>query len=150
MEFYIRNVKKDDIDEILLIEREAFRTPWSKNAFLCELSKNYDNKNIFLVAVLKETEKVIGYIIGDKIINFTNILNIAVEKNHRKKGIGFALLKTFEEECIKSGFNAITLEVRESNENAINLYKKCGFFIQGRREKYYEGVEDALLMWKKF
>jgi|DewCreStandDraft_4_1066084.scaffolds.fasta_scaffold101494_2 ribosomal-protein-alanine N-acetyltransferase len=150
MVFYIRSVKKSDIDDIFLIEKESFKTPWNKNAFLCELSKNYESRNIFLVAVLKETEKVIGYIIGDKIVDFANILNITVEKNHRKEGIGFALLNAFEKECIKNGLNAMTLEVRASNENAINLYKKFGFIIQGKREKYYENSEDALLMWKRF
>ncbi len=146
--FYLRNVKIDDIKEIIEIEKESFKNPWSEKAFSCEVSKNKSGQNIFLVAVLKETNKIIGYIIGDKIVDFAAILNIAVDKNFRKKGVGFALLKQFEKEVLKSDLSSMTLEVRESNINAINLYKKAGFVIKGKREKYYENKEDALLMWK--
>ncbi len=146
--FFIRNVKSGDINKIVKIEKESFRNPWSENAFMCEISKNKDNLNIFLVAVLKENQEVIGYIIGDKIIDFAAILNIAVDKDFRKKGIGFALLQEFEKEVLKKDLSSITLEVRESNKEAINLYRKAGFEIKGKREKYYENKEDALLMWK--
>lgn len=146
--FYLRNIKIGDIKKIIEIEKDSFNNPWSESAFLCEVSKNKYGKNIFLVAVLKENEEVIGYIIGDKVIDFAAILNIAVDKNFRNRGIGSALLKEFEKEVIKSDLSSITLEVRESNEKAINLYKKSGFFIKGKREKYYENKEDALLMWK--
>ncbi len=146
--FFIRNVKSDDIIKIAKIEKESYKNFWSEKAFLCEISKNKDNLNIFLVAVLKETEEVIGYIIGDKIVDFAAILNVAVDKNYRKKGVGFALLQKFEKEVLKRDLSSITLEVRESNKDAINLYRKAGFEIKGKREKYYENQEDALLMWK--
>ncbi len=41
-----------------------------------------------------------------------------------------------------------TLEVRKSNEKALNLYKKQGFILEGIRKEYYENKEDALIMWK--
>ncbi len=44
---------------------------------------------------------------------------------------------------------SLTLEVNENNEIAINLYKKFGFAVEGRRANYYFGKDAALIMWKR-
>jgi ribosomal-protein-alanine N-acetyltransferase len=54
-----------------------------------------------------------------------------------------------EHETIKAGLSSLTLEVRENNESAVNLYKKFGYDIRGRRTKFYEDTYDGLIMWKR-
>ena len=71
------------------------------------------------------------------------------QKKHRKKGYGNLILEGFEELCKRLAIAYISLEVRESNEAAISLYKKFGFEITGRRKRFYKApVEDALVMIK--
>ncbi len=144
----IRTARKTDIDQILAIENEAYPKPWPQKAFEVELSKNASGANIFIVALDPDTGELAGYAMGDKITDFLGILNIAVRHDMREKGIAAMLLKELERLAFHSGLRSVTLEVRESNEKAVNLYKKTGYTVKGRREKYYDNTDDALLMWK--
>ena len=65
----------------------------------------------------------------------------------RGAGIATAMLTLMEHEIKKAGVKTIFLEVSAENAPAIALYKKCGFIQNGRRPKYYDGV-DAILMVK--
>ncbi len=54
------------------------------------------------------------------------------------------------EEGDREGVTAYTLEVRVSNEAAIQMYRKLGFVSEGIRPGFYEKpVEDAMIMWKR-
>lgn len=147
--FLIRNAKKSDIGQILEIEKASYPTPWDETAFLCELSKLASNVNIFLAAEDEETGEIAGYIAGNLIIDYIHVLNIAVAEKYRKRGLGRTFMQKAEQEALKRGLGALTLEVRENNEPAVNLYKKMGYEVKGRREKYYENKHDGLLMWKR-
>ena len=68
---------------------------------------------------------------------------------YRRIGVGENLIRYLIDEVKKRDIRGITLEVRESNEAAINLYTKLGFDCIGIRKKFYEKpVEDAIIMWK--
>lgn len=134
----------EDIPQVHEIERQCFSAPWSIESFKYELK---NKMTILLVAVLNE--QIIGYVCLRTIVDVTNVLNIAVHSRFRKRGIGTELLKRAIGELMAShhGSRFITLEVRESNIPAINLYKKFGFEIIGRRKDYYHSPrEDAILM----
>ena len=83
-------------------------------------------------------------------IDEAHIMNIAVRKDFRKNGIGSELLSFLIDEAKSKGKMCITLEVRDDNSPAIELYKKFNFDILGRRKKYYNNVNDAIIMTKSF
>ncbi len=147
--FTIRNAKKSDIEKILEIEKQSYPMPWDEAAFFCELSKQASGMNIFLAADDGETGEMAGYFVGNIIADYVHILNIAVAEKARKRGLARRFMEKAEQDALKRNLSAFTLEVRENNEPAVNLYKKLGYEVKGRREKYYEHKYDGLLMWKK-
>jgi ribosomal-protein-alanine N-acetyltransferase len=76
------------------------------------------------------------------------ILNLFVLEPYRGQKIGSLLMKKVIVECLENKIHQITLEVRQSNQYAITMYKDLGFTISHKREKYYSDGEDALLMIK--
>lgn len=144
MQTTIREMNESDIDDILEIEREAFTTPWSESAFKSEMKNNLA---YYLVAIVEE--KAIAYGGMWLILNEAHITNIAVKEEYKGKGIGNKILEGLIEQSIVLGIMNMTLEVRESNKIARNLYKKHGFLSYGLREEYYaDDKEDAIIMWR--
>lgn len=91
------------------------------------------------VIVYRQDNDIKGILVYDEIYDRIEIDYILVLEEYRKKGIGTKLLKYFNNN------QNISLEVRKSNIVAIEFYKKNGFRVVAKREKYYNG-EDALLM----
>ncbi len=144
----IKNPSKNDIAHILKIEKVSYPKPWDEKAFLVEYSKFIHGAAVFIVAKEESTGELNGYAIADIITDFLHVSNVAVKPEARRKKTGEMLMKALEAEAFKRGLSAITLEVRAVNESAVNLYKKLGYIEKGRREKYYDGIDDAILMWK--
>ncbi|MDY6059110.1 MAG: ribosomal protein S18-alanine N-acetyltransferase, partial [Candidatus Fimenecus sp.] len=90
-----------------------------------------------------------GYIGSFNVVGEISITNVAVGEKFRKKGVATRLLEHLEKVSREKNAEFITLEVRESNENAIDLYRKCGFSEVGLRKKFYSHpTENAVLMTK--
>lgn len=133
------------LPQVLAIERECFSSPWSENTFRTEL--NRPEVSEWFVAIVDD--QVVGYSGLLQVGTEGHITNLAVERAQRRHGIGRMLLERLIEAARQRGIEALTLEVRESNEAAIQLYEKFGFRVLGRRKRYYpEDDEDALIMWK--
>ena len=134
------------IEDIMVVENLSFKIPWSKNAFIDEITKN--KFAVYLSAVLDG--RVIGYAGMWKVFDEGHITNIAVHPEHRGNGVGNALLERLLS-CAKSeGILRLTLEVRKSNLTAQGLYGKHGFEASGFRKAYYaDNGEDAIIMWKR-
>ena len=139
----IRQVNAEDTAQIAALDKECFSVPWSYNDFLNEFTVN---ERAFYIAA-EIDEKIVGYVGMWKIFDEGHITNVAVAPGFRRKHIAKAMLSVFIEEGIKEGLRAFTLEVRASNEPAISLYRGFGFEEAGVRKNYYEGKEDALIMW---
>ena len=88
-----------------------------------------------------------GFIVWRTVLDECEIITIGVHPDARGTGIATAMIGVMEHEIKKSDIKKIFLEVSVENTPAINLYKKCGFVQNGRRPKYYDGV-DAILMAK--
>ena len=147
MDITIRKMEERDLDRIMEIEREAFTTPWPKDSFLLEITKNQLAR--YIVAEIDNV--VVGYGGIWLILDEGHITNIAVESKYRKMGVGKAIVEGLIYLCTKERINAMTLEVRKSNIAAQNLYNKYGFVESGIRPNYYaDDNEDAIIMWKKF
>lgn len=138
---YIREMTERDIQEIAELEKECFSEPWSEDSLKDELTN--ETARFY---VLRDNEKLLGYIGANNICGEVYITNVAVSGACRGKGYGKKLVNHLlkQSELEKALF--VTLEVRESNENAINLYEKCGFKkISERKNFYSKPTENALI-----
>ena len=137
----IREMTEADIKEIAELEKECFSEPWSENSLRDELTN--ETARFF---VLRDSEKLLGYIGANNICNEVYITNVAVNSKCRGKGYGEILVKHLIKQSEAERAFFITLEVRKSNENAIKLYEKCGFKLIGERKNFYsKPTEDALI-----
>lgn len=146
MNIIVRKMEVEDLDRIMEIEKNAFTTPWTRESFILEITKNQLAR--YIVAEIDDV--VVGYGGIWLILDEGHITNIAVDMNYRKMGIGNSLVEGLICLCMEVNISSMTLEVRESNIAAQNLYKKYGFIEAGIRPKYYaDDNEDAIIMWKK-
>ncbi len=94
----------------------------------------------------RETNEIIGYIIFWIIEETLELHDIAVREKHKKKGIGFLMMKVMLEIARARKVEELFLEVRKSNGEAIKFYEKFNFKQIGVRKNYYKDpVEDALV-----
>lgn len=138
----------DDIDQVLLIEQEAFDTPWTRDAFEHEMTINLYSH--YLVAETEEKE-IIGYCGMWVVMDESHITNVAVAERMRGNKIGEGLMREAIRVVTEQNVVLMTLEVRVSNDVAKNLYHKLNFQDGGIRKNYYTDTgEDALVMWVEF
>jgi ribosomal-protein-alanine N-acetyltransferase len=139
----IRRLTYADLPAVVAIERRAFPAPWSLAMFVLELSKP---AGICLVA--EENGEIAGYVICSRHDTVWHLMDIAVAPEHRRGGIGAALVQAMLER-LPSPNEQVTLEVRPSNDAGIRLYEKFGFKAAGVRPRYYQdNKEDAVIMWR--
>ena len=131
-----------ELPQITAIERLSYPLPWSEQHFRDELSSQVA---LPLVA-LDAAGIVLGYICAMQVLDEGHILNVAVAPEARGKGIGKLLVERVLADCRAAGAAFVSLEVRVSNHSAIELYRRIGFVECGRRKKYYENGEDAIMM----
>jgi ribosomal-protein-alanine N-acetyltransferase len=139
----IRRLTYADLPQVIAIERRAFTTPWSLAMFVLELSKP---TGICLTAV--RGGRILGYLVCSRYDTVWHVMNVAVDDRLRREGIATALLERLFATADGEG-EQYTLEVRTSNEAAIELYARFGFRAAGRRRGYYhDNREDAVIMWR--
>lgn len=142
----IEFMKKEDLDQILVIEQASFSMPWSKNLFLSEFRSL--NVSTLLVALADAPGRaVIGYLVYWLIEDELHILNLAVSPLRRRQGTARKLVLAALKRGWQKGAKRAFLEVRVSNAAAQKLYLELGFTgISVRRDYYDEPVEDAVIM----
>lgn len=135
---------ESDITEVLRIEELCFSTAWPQNAFYNEVKQN-KLAHYFVGRVQNE---IVAYGGVWVILEDSHITTIAVHPQRQGKKYGEVLLLYLLDRAIEHGASWITLEVRESNEIAQNLYRKYGFTVVSTRRGYYsDNNENALVMW---
>ena len=141
----IRKAKISDLEAIKEIEDESFINPFTKEDLLYEISQNPVSN--FLV--LEKDGLVVGFLDYWVTFDSATIDQIAVKKSERNQGFAKILLEKSINNLKELGeVSFFTLEVRASNEPAINLYKSFGFQKVTIKEKYYDDGEDAIYMIK--
>ena len=131
-----------DLEQIMAIERVSFPLPWLEQHFLDEIH----SPTAFPLTAFDHEGRVAGYICPMQVLDEGHILNVAVDPACRGMGVGRLLVQRVLEDCRAAGAAFVSLEVRVSNSAAINLYLQTGFSETGRRKRYYENGEDALMM----
>jgi len=135
----------EDLPSVMELEQESFSTPWSLDAFAAELERDISH---FHVAREEEGGAVLGFICFWTLMDEAHILNIAVNKEYRRRGVGRALAIGALKAARRLGAKTATLEVREKNRPATGLYEGLGFVRAGLRVGYYEKPNDnAVIMW---
>lgn len=143
MNIHLEEMNASHIDAIAALEKRCFSDPWSKKLFEQELT----NERSYYV-VLLDDDTVIGYAGFWKIFDEGHIMNIAVAPEYRGQHLSHLLMKAFLEFAARSEIRYLTLEVREGNIPARNLYYQYGFEDAGVRKAYYQdNGENAIIMW---
>ena len=142
----IELMKETDCEKTAALFKQCFADPWSLSA-LQEMFRVGD----YLSFLAQKEGEILGYIGMKCVCGEAEITNVAVAPLARRQGMAAALLKRLLQEAREREIGRIYLEVRESNEPAIQLYQQAGFQKNGRRKGYYtHPKEDALLMiWKE-
>lgn len=135
-----------DVDAVAEIEKDSFKFPWSRQS----LEDECYNPIATCFVVCDDAGTVCGYGGYLKVLDEAYITNVAVKPCERNKGYGAAIIKALTEEAKATDCTAITLEVRESNAQAIKLYEKFGFAFSGIRPKFYPDGENAKIYWLTF
>ena len=139
----IVDTRPEQLDDILLMERQCFSVPWTLEQLAAQLS---DSMHIFLAAE-DENGSAIGYVGLMYVLDEGYISNVAVSPSRRREGIADMLLAELYARAKEKKLSFLTLEVRESNIPARSVYKKHGYTEVGRRKGYYSlPKEDAVLM----
>lgn len=137
----------DDLPAVIEIDQLSFPNPWPKNSYRYEILEN--ENSVCWVAGLEHfgAEKIIAMAVIWIILDEIHIGTIAIHPDFRNQGFGTIFLGKILSEAAKAGLERALLEVRRSNQAALNLYKKFGFEVDGIRKKYYQdNREDAILM----
>lgn len=136
----IELMKKEDIQEVLKIENEAFSyEPWKERNFIDELN----NSELSEMFVMKENEELIGYAGLWYMFENCDLITLAIKDTYRTKGLGKQLLNFIINRAKEKGCEFMHLEVKVDNNTAIMLYQKCGFSIVRTRKGYYSDGTDA-------
>jgi ribosomal-protein-alanine N-acetyltransferase len=137
----------DDLPGVLEIEKIAFRNPWSPELLKRELTHDWST-----ILLAEEPDgrggmRLLGFLIFWLVHDELHILNVATDPEQRRRGVARAVLAATLERARAHRCTLATLEVRRSNQAAINLYQAFGFRPVGIRPNYYvdEG-EDAIVM----
>jgi len=140
----IRPMHCTDLDAVLAIERDSFAMAWSAELFQGQLARPTT-----IALVYERNGRVVGYLIADSFVDVWHLMNLCVSRTCRRDHIASDLLGAYFAITEQTGHRGHTLEVRVSNEAAIELYRSFGFISSGVRPRYYsDDREDALIMWK--
>jgi ribosomal-protein-alanine N-acetyltransferase len=142
-----RLASPEDLDGVLALEEASFNNPTSREWYEDELKR----PEVCFIYVLRTPDTpVAGFCAFWLVIDQAHINNLAVLPELRGQGLGTQLLEAVIAEASHLGAILLTLEVRQSNEPALRLYEKAGFYREGVRKNYYtKPVEDALILSRK-
>ena len=115
-------MKAVHVPQVAALEKLCFADPWSENSVASEL-----NNDLALWLVAMNDDTVVGYIGSQTVAGETDVMNIAVHPDWRRRGIAQSLIECLVVELKNRGSEALMLEVRASNAPAIALYEKLGF-----------------------
>lgn len=134
-----------DVDEVWALECSVFPYPWSRGNFADAVASGYD-----CWTVRDADGELAGYYLLMYALDEAHLLDVAVAGKRQRQGLGRRLLYQIGARALGQGMESILLEVRPSNERALEVYRRHGYVQIGRRKGYYPagqaGREDAIVM----
>ncbi len=143
MEIEISKMSLSNLEEIKDILFSEFDDFWTYTIFKSELQN--PNSQYFTATT---NDEIVGFAGILKILDEIHITNIVTKISKRHQGIASKLLEKLIETSKSESATLITLEVNETNTNAIKLYEKYNFKKLGLRKNYYGQTKNALIMTK--
>ena len=139
---YPERLSEKSLDGVAELEKLCFSQPWSKNSLGLLLKEG-----IGVGMVCSSDGQVCAYGGMMVAVDEGQITNIATHPDYRRQGYGRAIVEALIKYSKNNGINSISLEVRESNRAAIELYSRLGFKVEGKRKDFYtKPTENALIM----
>lgn len=142
-EVSFRTMTYNDLKQVIDVEELAYLYPWTVGIFRDCIRVGYN----CWVATLQE--RIIGYGIVMLAAGEAHVLNLCVSPDYQRRGIGRKMLQHLTQRAQQSEIDMILLEVRRSNQAALDLYHSEGFHELGVRNNYYpgdHGREDAIIL----
>ncbi|NLV22789.1 MAG: ribosomal protein S18-alanine N-acetyltransferase [Syntrophomonadaceae bacterium] len=140
--YMMRKMTETDVDKVMIIEKESFSLPWSRDSYLGELKNQFAN-----YLVCDDGGDIAAYGGIWVVFEEAHITNVAVAGKYHGQGIGSDLMRELEKIARTKQATRILLEVRPSNKAALGMYNKLGYVQTGVRKAYYtDNGEDALVM----
>ncbi|WP_306392736.1 ribosomal protein S18-alanine N-acetyltransferase [Telluria beijingensis] len=134
-----------DVDEVWALECSVFPYPWTRGNFVDAVASGYDGWT-----VREEDGALAGYYLLMYALDEAHLLDVALSGKRQRQGLGRRLLDEIVARARSQGMVSILLEVRPSNERALEVYRRHGYIHIGRRKGYYPagaaGREDAIVM----
>lgn len=136
---------ENNLADVMKIEIDVFPFHWTHQVFKNSIKEGYD------CWVARDASKlVVGYFVLMKVVDEVHLLTIAVRADLHGQGIGRRLVDKVIELAREMKMDSMLLEVRPSNERALDMYRHYGFVEIGRRKNYYQASytrrEDAIVM----
>lgn len=142
----VTNMMPRHVLPVARLEKQCFSDPWSEKSIASELENE-----LALWLVAEEAGEVLGYVGSQTVMGESDMMNIAVHPDFRRRGVAGRLLEELLAALAKQGSKSLSLEVRASNEAARGLYESFGFQQVGLRKNYYRNPrEDALILRKEW
>jgi ribosomal-protein-alanine acetyltransferase len=145
---YLARLTVDDVESLQPLEDQVKLAFWGKEnyrRFLEEYPEYFGAKAV--LSLISRPEVLVGFFLARSIFENLEILKVGVSPDYQRQGIGTGLMETAYAEGIRRGCNRCFLEVRKSNQTAIQFYYNHNFRIAGTRLNYYtDPVEDAWIM----
>lgn len=151
-EIALRLLTKAEVPAVAALDQICLGGLWKEEAYLREIES--DKSTLVILHLLDRQSNNPAQIIGMaclwSIVDEAHITLLAIHPDYRRQRLGQLLLFYLLEDAIARNLAWATLEVNENNLAAINLYKKYGFHIAGKRKNYYQPAgDDALVLWLK-
>ncbi|PSB18191.1 ribosomal-protein-alanine N-acetyltransferase [Phormidesmis priestleyi ULC007] len=142
----LRRLTSEFLPAVLALDQLCFGGLWTLEGYQRELeSPNSD----LLILVAHGSSCVLGLGCLWAILDEAHLTIVAVHPNYQRLGFGQAILLALLQSARQRGLERATLEVRISNQSALNLYQKFDFREAGRRKRYYPDTgEDASILWR--
>ncbi|MFQ5553380.1 MAG: GNAT family N-acetyltransferase [Thermoplasmata archaeon] len=142
--FVVRDFQPDDVRELKALTHTALGEDYPRSLFL-DIHGWWPDGFI----VTSWQDEVIAFVAG--IVSApgkARILMLAVREDLRSRGIGTSLVEEFTRRCRARGLRSIELEVRKSNQRAMEFYKRLGYTVRYLLPRFYTDGEDGYKMWK--
>jgi ribosomal-protein-alanine N-acetyltransferase len=143
-EIKLTAMRRRDLRDVMVIERQVFPEPWSVGIFTSELSLRKGRS----YRVARLGRHIVGYRGLMFVDDEAHVTTVAVSPEYQHHGVATIMLLDAVATSKDNGARNISLEVAASNERAQNLYRRFGFAPVGVRKNYYPITgEDAYVMW---
>lgn len=129
-----------DIDSVMEIMESAFGDRFGEAWTRSQLAGILPMNGVRLTLAREAAGGAVGFCLSRTVADECELLLLAVDPNHHRRGVGRLLLGDFIERARNDGVARVHLEVRDGNP-AVDMYRIAGFSTAGRRRNYYHAPD---------